>query len=218
METNPFVEYTGDGFATVVGLAAGPDGVYFTGLYGDSGTLGPTTPSGRVIRISYGDSEDCNQNGLLDACELATGLSDFDNNGQLDSCDALSASTNGASVAIVGQIDFALRAGQEHAGQNYQLLGSITGSAPGTLYGNVLLPLSIQNDAWFFLTATVFSSAILQNTVGLLDANGNAQAALQVPPIASLLGLQFHHAYLVSDTVTQQVIFASNAMPLLMDL
>ena len=64
----------------------------------------------------------------------------------------------------------------------------------------------------------MFSSVILQNTVGLLDANGNAQAALQVPPIASLLGLQFHHAYLVSDTVTQQVIFASNAMPLLMDL
>ena len=214
----PFVEYTGDGFATVVGLAAGPDGVYFTELYGDSGTLGPTTPGGRVIRISYGDPEDCNENGLSDACELATGAPDFDNNGQLDACDALSASNNQASVAVVGQIDFSLRAGEEHAGQNYQLLGSITGTAPGTLFGNVLLPLNIQNDPWFFLTATVFSPAVLQNTVGTLDANGNAQAGLQVPPIASLLGLQFNHAYLVSDTVTQQVLFASNAMPLLMVL
>ena len=214
----PFAEYTGDGYATVVGLAAGPDGLYFTELYSDVGTSGPTTTGGRIIRISYGNPDDCDGNGLPDDCELAAGAKDYDSNGQLDVCDPLSASSNQASVAVIGQVDFWLRAGVVHAGQNYQLLGSMTGSAPGTLFGNVLLPLNSQNDPWFALTSTVFSTVILQNTIGTLDANGEAQAILVVPPLSGLLGLQFRHAYLVTDSVTQQPLFASNAMPLLMVL
>lgn len=213
----PFAEYTGDGFATVVGLAAGPDGLYFTELYSDASAAGPTTAGGRVLRIVYGDSEDCDGNGQPDTCEIATGAPDYDGNGVLDVCDPLSASSNEASVAVVGQIDFSLRAGSTHAGENYQLLGSMTGTAPGTPFGPVLLPLNSSNDPWFALTTTVFNSVILQNTIGVLDANGEAQATLLVPPIGSLLGLQFHHAYLVTDNQSQPV-FASNAMPLLMVL
>ncbi|MGK0518045.1 MAG: glucose/arabinose dehydrogenase [Planctomycetota bacterium] len=214
----PFVEYTGDGFATMVGLAAGPDGLYFSELYSDSGPAGPTTSGGRILRIRYGDPSDCNENGLEDSCELAIGAPDFDGNGVLDVCDPLSASSNQASVAVIGQVDFSLRAGTAHAGQNYQLLGSMTGTNPGTQFGTVLLPLNSQNDPWFALTTTVFHSVILQNTIGTLDAAGEGQATLLVPPIASLLGLQFSHAYLVTDSQTQQPLFASNAMPLLMVL
>lgn len=214
----PFAEYTGDGFATVVGLAAGPDGLYFSELYSDAGTVGPTTAGGRIIRISYGNPDDCNGNGLPDSCEIATGVPDFDGNGVLDVCDPLAASSNQASVAVVGQVDFSLRAGQQYAGQNYQLLGSMSGTAPGTLFGSVLLPLNSQNDLWFALTSSVFNAVILQNTIGVLDAFGEAQATLVVPPIGSLLGLQFSHAYLVTDSQTQQPLFASNAMPLLMVL
>lgn len=213
----PFVEYIGDGFATVVGLAAGPDGLYFTEFYSDVSSAGPVTAGGRVLRIVYGDSEDCDGNGLLDTCEIATGAPDFDGNGVLDVCDPLSASSNEASVAVIGQIDFSLRAGAAHGGDNYQLLGSMTGTAPGTPFGPVLLPLNSSNDPWFALTTMVFNSVILQNTIGVLDANGEAQATLLVPPIGSLLGLQFHHAYLVTDSQSQPV-FASNAMPLLMVL
>lgn len=214
----PFVEYTGDGFATVVALAAGPDGLYFSELYSDTGTTGPTQPGGRVLRVRYGDASDCDGNGLPDSCELAQGAPDFDGNQVLDVCDPLSASSNEASVSAIGQVDFLLRAGVEHAGQNYQLLGSISGTAPGTPFGAVLLPLNSQNDPWFALTQMVFSPIILQNTLGALDASGEAQASLIVPPLGSLLGLQFWHAYLVTDNQTQQPLFASNAMPLLMVL
>ena len=214
----PFVEYTGDGFATMVGLAAGPDGLYFSEFYSDAGTVGPTTSGGRILRIRYGDPEDCDGNGLEDHCELVIGAADYDSNGVLDVCDPLSASSNQASIAVIGQIDFSLRAGATHAGQNYQLLGSMTGTNPGTQFGTVLLPLNSANDPWFALTTTVFNSVILQNTIGTLDAAGDAQATLLVPPLASLLGLQFSHAYLVTDSQTQQPLFASNAMPLLMVL
>ena len=57
---------------------------------------------------------------------------------------------------------------------------------------------------------------ILQNTIGTLDANGEASATLLVPPLTSLLGLQFTHAFLVTDNVTLQPRFASNPVPLLM--
>lgn len=213
----PFVEYTGDGFATVAGLAAGPDGLYFTEFYGDTSSTGPTTAGGRVLRIRYGDDEDCDGNGLRDSCELATGAADYDGNGVLDVCDPLSATANEASVAVLGQVDFSLRAGAVHAGEGYQLLGSMTGTTPGTQLGVLTLPLNSSSDPWFALTSMVFNAVILQDTVGTLDANGEAQATLLVPPLGSLLGLQFHHAFVVRDSQSQPV-FVSNAMPLLMVL
>lgn len=47
------VEYVGEGKSTVVGLAAGPDGLYFTELYEDSGTGGPTGVGARIYRVRY---------------------------------------------------------------------------------------------------------------------------------------------------------------------
>ncbi|HKG34918.1 MAG TPA: PQQ-dependent sugar dehydrogenase [Solirubrobacterales bacterium] len=48
------VEYTGTGKATAVGLAAGPDGLYFTELYNDRDLASPVTPGGRLLRVRYG--------------------------------------------------------------------------------------------------------------------------------------------------------------------
>jgi hypothetical protein len=47
------VEYRGTGRSTIVGLAAGPDGLYFTELYEDSGDSGPTAVGARVFRVRY---------------------------------------------------------------------------------------------------------------------------------------------------------------------
>ena len=212
----PFVEYTGDGYSTAAALTAGPDGLYFSECYADSGLNGATTIGGRVLRVRYGDPADCDGNGQADTCELAHGAVDLDNNGVLDVCDPLQASAVQASVSTLGQVDFTLRAGVEEAGQRYQLLGSMTGTAPGTLFNNVLLPLNSAGDPWFALTQLVFSPVILQNTVGVLDANGEATATLVIPPLPSLLGLQLSHAFLVSDNQTLQARFASNAVPLLL--
>jgi glucose/arabinose dehydrogenase len=48
------VEYTGTGKATAAGLAAGPDGLYFTELYRDQGYTSAIDPGARLLRIRYG--------------------------------------------------------------------------------------------------------------------------------------------------------------------
>ncbi len=47
------IEYVGTGRSTVVGLAAGPDGLYFTDLYEDSGANGATAAGAKVYRVRY---------------------------------------------------------------------------------------------------------------------------------------------------------------------
>ena len=47
------VKYIGTGFGTVVGLAAGPDGLYFTDLYEDTGAQGPTARGANLYRVRF---------------------------------------------------------------------------------------------------------------------------------------------------------------------
>lgn len=47
------VEYNGSGRATACGIAAGPDGIYFTDLYKDVDTTGPTATGANVLRIRF---------------------------------------------------------------------------------------------------------------------------------------------------------------------
>jgi hypothetical protein len=47
------IHYTGTGRATVSGLAAGPDGLYFTDLYRDLGATDPSDRGAQVLRIKW---------------------------------------------------------------------------------------------------------------------------------------------------------------------
>ncbi len=49
----PLVEYTGSGFATCVGIAAGPDGLYFSELYKDLNAANPTVRGANILRVRY---------------------------------------------------------------------------------------------------------------------------------------------------------------------
>jgi glucose/arabinose dehydrogenase len=52
----PLVEYTGSGYASCVGIAAGPDGLYFSELYKDLNTSSPLNPTIRganILRVRY---------------------------------------------------------------------------------------------------------------------------------------------------------------------
>jgi glucose/arabinose dehydrogenase len=49
----PFIQYNGSGKASCVGLAAGPDGLYFTDFYKDVGYTSPIDPGANVLRIKY---------------------------------------------------------------------------------------------------------------------------------------------------------------------
>jgi Glucose / Sorbosone dehydrogenase len=47
------IEYIGNGRSSVVGLAAGPDGLYFTELYEETGASGATAVGARIYRVRY---------------------------------------------------------------------------------------------------------------------------------------------------------------------
>ncbi len=66
------VEYVGVGRATVVGLAAGPDGIYFTDLYKDLDAQTPIDAGARVLRVRYvgGISGDFDLDGDVDGDDL----------------------------------------------------------------------------------------------------------------------------------------------------
>lgn len=49
----PLIQYNGGGHATAVGLAAGPDGLYFTDLYKDMNASSPIDPGANVLRVKY---------------------------------------------------------------------------------------------------------------------------------------------------------------------
>jgi glucose/arabinose dehydrogenase/PKD repeat protein len=49
----PFIEYKGLGRATTAGIAAGPDGLYFSELYPDTNMQNPTAAGARILRVRY---------------------------------------------------------------------------------------------------------------------------------------------------------------------
>src|SRR5690606_34993311 len=109
-----------------------------------------------------------------------------------------------------GQVTFDLIAGSEHAGSVYALLGSASGTAPGTAVGALHLPLS--RVAWQDHTGSIDPYACSGNIRGL-DAFGRARPSF-APPAgvlpAAAIGLELHHAFLVADPVRAAITHASN--------
>lgn len=110
-----------------------------------------------------------------------------------------------------------VQAGAQHAGRLHLLLGSGSGTTPGLdLPGNVHVPLVA--DAYFQFTLGVLGQAPFVAGLGVLDAQGSATAAFDLP--AGLLadpvfvGLTLHHAALVFDTTVGGFVAATNAVRL----
>ncbi len=83
-----FARFEGDGKATAVALAAGPDGLYFSDFYKDVGYLSPIDRGSNIIRIRYTGQDDCNGNGVFDSEDIASGHSqDSNGNGVPDECE-----------------------------------------------------------------------------------------------------------------------------------
>ncbi|HKX46010.1 MAG TPA: FG-GAP-like repeat-containing protein [Planctomycetota bacterium] len=168
--------------------------------------------------LSHGLGSDCNQNGLLDECDIASGMSlDLDGNGVPDDCLAppLGGAPATIGVSTGGTQGLALTAGQEHAALLYFVLGSASGTAPGVLVGGHLLPLQVF-DQYFLFTVSSPNTAVLTSTLGILSPEGTGQAFINVPAgLSTLAGATLHHAYVVFGVDTS-VVYASNALPLLL--
>lgn len=166
--------------------------------------------------LATGAASDCNGNGLLDACELASGeLLDLDGEGTPDVCQPFFADVGTLSIAGGGGLEFTLAAGPSQAGRLYWVLGSASGTAPGTPAGGFVLPLNV--DAYLLLTLT--GGGLLQGSFGLLDDQGAAATSFTVAAgqlSASLAGTVLHHAYAALDASSGAVTFTSNAIPTLL--
>ena len=93
-----------------------------------------------------------------------------------------------------GVVNMYLSADKTHANRNYIVLGSVTGTEPGTtLPDGTVLPLN-----WDAFTNIVFKLAntpTFSNFMGQLDNNGNAVAQLNIPPVPDYAGLKMYYAY-----------------------
>ena len=127
-----------------------------------------------------------------------------------EGCRPLSASGRTVSE-LGGSVDFTLSAGSSNGGRSYALLGSISGALPGTALpgASVVLPLNVDG----FTTGVVmpaWNTPTFAGFLGALDAAGDAQAQLNVPPLPpGLVGLQMEYAYVLVGPTD----FASNAVP-----
>ena len=75
----PLVEYGGAGKATAVGLAAGPDGLYFSDLYKDLGFSSPIDPGANILRVKYIGTVDFKANATSGHAPLAVQFTDQSN-------------------------------------------------------------------------------------------------------------------------------------------
>ena len=117
---------------------------------------------------------------------------------------------NSVSAELGGVHSLRIHLGAAHAGELYLILGSVTGTVPGTPLAGTLLPLNV--DAWFLFTLTNPDGSVTENTLGLLDANGRADAQLNLPPFPLGLPTTAWHAAVVIDPVTKAVTAVTNAV------
>ena len=97
--------------------------------------------------------------------------------------------------ATGGTLLFALEAGAANAGRNYILLGSMTGTTPGTPLpgGQAVLPLNW--DAFTNLVVTLANTTLFKDFAGTLDAYGDAEAILDLGPLPGGAGMTLHFAF-----------------------
>ena len=162
---------------------------------------------------------DCNINGIADPTELYQGVAlDLDADGTLDECQPFQASSGSLSLSQGGSQDWTLTAGSAFGGGLYIVLGSTSGTTPGIQIDSALIPLNI--DAYFLLTLSNANSGPFSQTLGLLDGSGGASAAFVLPSGVdpALAGLGLQHAFIAIAPGQLGIGFASNAMPLALEL
>ena len=136
------------------------------GSYGFTATAGLMTGS-ETLELTVDDG--ISTVTLYPALELA-----------LDPPASLHAGETEASLAAGLQVPFTIDFGPSSAGGLYLLLGSLSGTSPGTPFGGGTLPLNW--DALSNFTLVSPGAPLLPGSLGVLDPTGRAQASLTTPP------------------------------------
>lgn len=118
------------------------------------------------------------------------------------------------SASAGGAIDLWLEAGPAQAGRTYLVLGSFSGSGSGVPFGGQTIPLG--PDVYFQVTLASPNSPSLQNSLGVLDSEGRAQARFEIPAGLpySFVNADLAHAFVVLDPSLPELLsFISTAYP-----
>lgn len=118
----------------------------------------------------------------------------------------------GLAASALGDLKFHIVRGNEHAGKEYQLLGTKTGTFPGTmLAGGLVIPLN--GGSLFDRFSTSQNDPRLARFQGTLDSSGSAQPTLTPSTIpASMIGQSLHFAFMTLDPLTGLADFTSHAV------
>jgi S-formylglutathione hydrolase FrmB len=98
-----------------------------------------------------------------------------------------------------GEATFYLTAGWAHANRNYILLGSISGTDPGTPLPGSTVTLPLNWDFFTNLIVTYANSIIFQDFMGTLSDEGFATAQLNLTPVLGAAGITMHFAYALNN-------------------
>jgi hypothetical protein len=99
------------------------------------------------------------------------------------------------STGTGGKVHFFLNAGEENKQRNYILLGSVSGSEPGTPLpgGKVILPLNW--DSFTDVMIKLLNGPVFKDFMGSLDGQGCGEAEIDLSPVPAGAGLTLYFAY-----------------------
>lgn len=115
-------------------------------------------------------------------------------------CDPLRADWNAVSIQSGGVQELALDAGSSNGSAFFAVLGSASGTTPGTSFGGATIPLNL--DAYLSFTLANANQPPFTNSFGVLDANGRSETEIAIPAgvlSGAQAGLTLHHAAVVFD-------------------
>lgn len=118
---------------------------------------------------------------------------------------ALFGAPGSVSASAGGTQSLALVGWPVQEGNTYLLLGSLSGTSPGTPTGAApgapVLPLAFDGYLAYTLGSAGSGAPPLAGALGLFDSTGAAAAGFSLPPLSppSLAGLTAHHAFAVID-------------------
>jgi hypothetical protein len=139
---------------------------------------------------------------------------------------SLAGSVATVDVSDGGQQELRINACSQWGGYTYIVVGSASGTSPGSTVSGVYMPLNY--DIYYRDTLSKPNTAPLVTSLGTLDAAGKATATFttefggapglvglgQYGTTPGIVGLTLHHAYRVIDPNTLQVVFVSEPVPL----
>lgn len=113
---------------------------------------------------------------------------------------SLQADTGCISKNSGGSINFLLLGDLTNANKNYMIFGGISGISPGIPLPGSILALPINSD---FLTKFIIYTVnrpMFLNFMGNLNATGNGEAKMTLPPFPSYYGVRMHLAYALMNS------------------